>query len=73
MGKIVKSDEPSLEAARCRACASLISDPKMDDLKMDVQFEISVFGFEMQDSSDFKFPVFYFTELDCGFLGTGFP
>ena len=32
---------------------SCISKPKMDKLKSDVQFEISAFGFEIQDSSDF--------------------
>ena len=62
----LKSDESSLEAARCRACASHISKPKTDNLRLDcgtrqVRFKISAFGFEVQDSSDFKFSICFLT------------
>ena len=42
MRRILKLDE------------SCISNPKLETLDWTVQFEISSFGFEMQDSTNFK-------------------
>src|ERR1700674_2900465 len=50
------------EEGNLKSDESCISNPKLDNCRSDcecceVRFEISNFGFEMQDSSDFKFPM----------------
>jgi hypothetical protein len=64
----LKLDESLFGAAQCRACAPRISKPKSEisdwtgaafgSERVPVQFEISDFGFEMQDSSNFKISLF---------------
>jgi hypothetical protein len=60
-GGILKLDESLFGAARCRACASRISNPKSEIADWTcgsdrssrfglVQFEISDFGFEMREA-----------------------